>query len=538
MVKTYQILWFRIVIIGITVIGLFLPAQEASAKADVLYNGDFESGTLRIHGNEIDGWTQDGWKIGRSIFDWDYLFTHSGRHSAKITNKYKNEARWVQTVQVQPRSIYRLSGWIRTQSIPYGTTEGASLAIVGTDIQTKPMLGTHNWTYVYVDFITKDETYVQVAASLGNRNGRVIGTAWFDDIRFELINTPKCFSLNIKMNPPLMGSKVEINPPPNCNNGTQYAYGTQVMLKAVPLPASGYEFVNWQNASAHLKNPLMVTMTTDQTLTAYFGKSIRQKPTWKILALVYKKVDFRYFDLAGTHHFVSELTTSEVDRAVTAVSRFVEWDIPELSSGNVRPTLTIRFPDRALTTLQKFCGYYPGVADTQADLDPGFDSVIVIWDDTGIDDIGTELNIADCGGLTLQNGVMQTYSTIPFDSISAYQENVFKHEWGHAILAYFDAAGVSPLPVVNNHINNSTNQYVNCYTGQSYILDVEVFADTIPNSIYNNLSGFTHDYYSGFTASASHPNKCLGISARVWAYGGPTLHNQNPQPQVTSTVIE
>jgi hypothetical protein len=282
----------------------------------------------------------------------------------------------------------------------------------------------------------------------------------------------------------------------------------------------------------------MITMTSDQSLTANFTHNQRQSSPWKILVLVYKKVDFRYFDLAGTHHFVSELTTSEVDRAVTAVTKFVENDIPELSSGYVRPTLTIRYPDHALATLQKFCGYYPGVADTSADLDPAFDSVIVIWDDTGIDDIGTELNIADCGGLTLQNGLMQTYSTIPFDSISAYQENVFKHELGHAILAYFAAAGVSPLPVVNNHINNSTNKYVNCYTGQSYVLEDEVFAETIPNSIYNNLSGFTHDYYSGFTASASHPTKCLGIPARAWLYGGPTLHNQEPQPLVTSTVIE
>jgi hypothetical protein len=85
------------------------------------------------------------------------------------------------------------------------------------------MLGTHDWTYVYVDFTTKDETYVQVAASLGNKKGRVIGTAWFDDIRFELINTSRCYSLNVKVNPPLLGETIAITPPPNCNNGTQYA---------------------------------------------------------------------------------------------------------------------------------------------------------------------------------------------------------------------------------------------------------------------------------------------------------------------------
>ena len=43
----------------------------------------------------------------------------------------------------------------------------------------------------------------------------------------------------------------------------------------------------------------------------------------------------------------------------------------------------------------------------------------------------------------------------------------------------------------------------------------------IPNSIYNNDSGFTHDYLSGTVALATEPDRCLGIPPAAWAAGGP-----------------
>ncbi len=97
--------------------------------------------------------------------------------------------------------------------------------------------------------------------------------------------------------------------------------------------------------------------------------------------------------------------------------------------------------------------------------------------------------------------------------------NVFKHEWGHSILSYFDAAGTAPKPTVNNHADSVT--YVNCQTGQYDVWLDETDANRIPNSIYNNDSGFTHDYYSGTTAPATNPTSCLGITASAWATDGP-----------------
>ena len=83
--------------------------------------------------------------------------------------------------------------------------------------------------------------------------------------------------------------------------------------------------------------------------------------------------------------------------------------------------------------------------------------------------------------------------------------------------------GLTEKPTVDNHAD--PEQYVNCKTGEYYDWREETLDDPIPNSIYNNESGFTHDYYSGTTATAEQPTLCLGISAEAWAFGGPVSNS-------------
>lgn len=79
--------------------------------------------------------------------------------------------------------------------------------------------------------------------------------------------------------------------------------------------------------------------------------------------------------------------------------------------------------------------------------------------------------------------------------------------------------GVVPLPEVSNHAD--TGEYVNCQGGPPYVWVDESQDFPIPNSIYNNHSGFTHDYYSGTIATVDQPTRCLGITPQAWSYGGP-----------------
>jgi hypothetical protein len=273
-------------------------------------------------------------------------------------------------------------------------------------------------------------------------------------------------------------------------------------------------------------------------------------PSWKFLVLIYESVDFTFTDSAGgVHRFVSNMTQQEKDRAVAAATRFVETDIPQLTSGNMVPELTIRFPDRVVTELEQhgqgswvpggLC-YWLGPSNALPDRDPAFDSVFVIWQPDGTDPgTGQSFSIACFGGLTWNMGQGQTYASAMMRAVSANQQNVLKHEWGHSILFYYDAAGTAPKPAVSNHFDVFDMPYVHCPTGEEYTLldedgnDLpdETNDNPIPNGVYNNDRGFTHDYYSGTTALREDPTRCLGITPEAWASGGPVTKPLTEPPE-------
>ena len=77
------------------------------------------------------------------------------------------------------------------------------------------------------------------------------------------------------------------------------------------------------------------------------------------------------------------------------------YDIPALTSGNMIPELTIRYPDHPLTQLDRYdAAWWASPANTAADRSPDFDSVIVIWDPRVVDQYtGTPSWIGPAAGL-------------------------------------------------------------------------------------------------------------------------------------------
>lgn len=411
-------------------------------------------------------WTPDVWASG-ATFVWDDTQAHSGSWSAKISSATANDARFLQDVAVQPNTDYRLSGWIKTQDVAHTSESvdaGANLSLYGTYTRTPALTGTNDWTQVSLDFNSGSSSYVAIAARLGYWSGTTTGTAWFDQLTL-----------------------VPLNPPP--------AYPYAVYLPLVSKPPC-------ETAG----------------------------PSWKLLVNVYQSTDFTFSDASGSHHFVAEMSQAELDKISYAVSRFVNTDIPVLDSCYMRPTLTIRYPSQALSALtpEGCSDYAPAPSDVASDRDPAFDSVISIWDGSGTDLVsGESMSIEGCSW-AWGMGTGQTYDAIDVDAVQYLDRNVFKHEWGHSITFYYDAAGTAPKPAVDNHINDTTNRYVNCHTGDAYVLQDESDINPIPNSIYNNESGFTHDYYSGQTAQADLPSTCLGITAAAWSSGGPVTSPAAP----------
>ena len=268
-------------------------------------------------------------------------------------------------------------------------------------------------------------------------------------------------------------------------------------------------------------------------------KSDGKHPSWKILVLIYDKTDAVVTDISGvSYHMVGTMSSAEVERAALAATQFVETDIPALTSGNMIPELTIRYPDHALTRLDPYSsGWWPSPTNTASDRDPAFDSVIVIWDPRVVDRYtGTSYWIGGgAAGLGPSMGAGQTYLTVIIEATGYGHRNVFKHEWGHSILSYFDAIGASPKPTVTNHA--VINQYVHWPTGENYVWVDETDVNPIPNSIYNNESGFTHDYYSGTTATADEPTRRLGITPEAWMLGGPVTKPGLEAPVISEVAL-
>jgi hypothetical protein len=424
-------------------------ASEPGEHPDLILNGGFEEGDLAPI-----GWRTDAYLFAGVAFAWDSSQSYQGSRSIKISAPTANDARWLQTVAVEPDTNYLLSGWVRTVGVT-DTLElvnaGANLGIFdlfgssGAFEHSAGVFGTKDWTYVSMVFNSGSRTQVQIGARLGFYAGTATGTAWFDDLRLTPI-----------------------------------------------LPTDPH-------------------------------------PAWKILVLIYRGIDLRYSDASGAHHITGTMSAAEQQLAADAARRFVLRDIPLLTSGNMIPTVTVRFPARALAGQIPYGGsWWPDPASTAPERDPAFDSVLVLWNPNGVDQsTGQPVSIGGAAGLTLPTGTDQTYATMRANTVTAGHLNVLKHEWGHSLLFFYQALGTAPQPTVSNHA--TPTEYVNCRTGKLYVWLDELENQPIPNSIYNNDSGFTHDYYSGTTALASQPDHCLGITPAAWATGGPVSRPQRPE---------
>ena len=80
--------------------------------------------------------------------------------------------------------------------------------------------------------------------------------------------TRSCYTLTRNVTPST-GGAVNASPAANCNNGTQYTYGTTVTLTAVP--SADASFFAWSGDASGDSNPVNVVMTANKTVTAVFA---------------------------------------------------------------------------------------------------------------------------------------------------------------------------------------------------------------------------------------------------------------------------
>ncbi len=131
----------------------------------------------------VSGSVPTSWSTGTGL-GLDQLVKHSGTFSYRATGTFTTIS---QPIQLK-KGIYKLSGWVRTQGVGSGTTNGVRL-----QFDLRPLLnewkttgvisGTHDWALYELSnlVVTQDAT---VTIKLENFNNTA-GTAWFDDIKLE-----------------------------------------------------------------------------------------------------------------------------------------------------------------------------------------------------------------------------------------------------------------------------------------------------------------------------------------------------------------
>ncbi|MCD1261140.1 glycosyltransferase family 39 protein [Paenibacillus athensensis] len=166
-----------------TLLVLLFP-WKALASEPLLVNGDFE--TLQS-GSPI-GWSPDAYQQGEQISKLTLQEgeAHSGSHFVRVDNLQANDARWVQTVQVQPSTVYKLSAWVRAKGAGSGQS-GANLSVMGVMAMSQDLKDTNGeWKQLALYGKTgSEQTELLIALRVGAYGGLNTGTADFDDVQLE-----------------------------------------------------------------------------------------------------------------------------------------------------------------------------------------------------------------------------------------------------------------------------------------------------------------------------------------------------------------
>ena len=116
---------------------------RANPPTEALSNVSFESGT----GSAPSGWAAHVWS-GKAAFSWAQAGRTGGR-SVRIASAEGGDASWRFTAKVLPDSVYRLSGWIRTDGVKASTGRGAQLNVHQiSGARTPAVIGTADWRKV------------------------------------------------------------------------------------------------------------------------------------------------------------------------------------------------------------------------------------------------------------------------------------------------------------------------------------------------------------------------------------------------------
>jgi len=180
--KRSRWLWFALAGVLLLALGTYSllakPAPQIEYGINLLKNGDFES----VSGEGLpDDWLPDAYLSIYGVSDFEVSDGQSGR-GITIRNNDANDARFVQTVQVQPNTLYELSGYVKAKALD---GRGANLSIMQVSAVSDSLTDTLDaWQKLLVYGRTgSQQRELTVYARLGGYSADSRGEASFDGLR-------------------------------------------------------------------------------------------------------------------------------------------------------------------------------------------------------------------------------------------------------------------------------------------------------------------------------------------------------------------
>ena len=168
---------FVLVAAGVTAI--WLSRTSDVEGENLIVNGGFESG----------GGMPSGWSVGRWIWDEgvSYLFlsdeAYSGSASICVENVEENDARFEQTVEVEPNAYYCVSCMVKAEGCGIGRA-GAGVSVEDTFISSAYAYDTEGeWQRLELYGKTgANQKSMTIYCRVGGYSSLNVGKAWFDDV--------------------------------------------------------------------------------------------------------------------------------------------------------------------------------------------------------------------------------------------------------------------------------------------------------------------------------------------------------------------
>ncbi|MBB6734604.1 glycosyltransferase family 39 protein [Cohnella zeiphila] len=164
-------------------------AAHADGSDPLIRNGGFEDAASADSGVP-SGWLPDVYQSDpdASKLTLEHGDAHSGSAFVRIRNLQPNDARWTQTVAVEPNATYRISAWTRVQGAGADGI-GANVSVLGLIAVSADLRDTAGqWQRLeLIGTTASGQQELTVAVRLGGYGRLNTGIADFDDVAVEKI---------------------------------------------------------------------------------------------------------------------------------------------------------------------------------------------------------------------------------------------------------------------------------------------------------------------------------------------------------------